>query len=297
MTPSPAFVPIGDVGRQRLHVPIMFNENLPFKAADPNYHVRLAEEITNEQQRKAWIENSWDIMAGGYFADVWRDAVHWIEPFDIPAAWRVDRSHDWGSSAPFATPWYAESNGEALPDGRSWPKGTLFVINEDYGCAGNPEQPNWKPNVGLRLLPKDIAARVKAVEARMLEGGFISRKVAPGPGDDPLWDLSRGESMAKQMADAGVIWERPLKGPGSRIAGWQAIEARLQASTKWPMEEPGLFVFQTCTHLRRTLPSLPRDEKNPDDIQTDGVEDHLADALRLRIVKGLQGNVARRLDF
>lgn len=290
------FKSVGEKGRERVHIPMNWEENLPFREADPDYHVRLAEDITNESQLKAWLYNSWDIMAGGYFADVWRDALHWIAPFDIPVDWYVDRSHDWGSSAPFATLWYAESNGEAIPDGRSWPRGTIFVINEDYGCAGDPEKPNWKPNVGLELLPKDIAARVKATEARMLSGGLLQRKPAPGPGDDPLWDVSRGESMAKQMADAGVLWTRPSKGPGSRVTGWMAIAQRLKAGHKQPIEEPGLFVFQTCKHLHRVLPSLPRDAKKPDDIASDS-EDHCADSLRYRVIKGLHGTLTRQVDF
>ena len=127
-------------------------------------------------------------------------------------------------------------------------------------------------------------------------GGFIQRKPLPGPGDDPLWDVSRGESMAKQMADVGVIWERPSKGPGSRVTGWQAIAGRLKAAHRQPMEDPGLFVFQNCPHLHRTLPSLPRDVKNPDDIDTNS-EDHLADSLRLRILQGMHGPVVKNVSF
>lgn len=290
------FKPIGEMGRERIRIPISWRENTPFRAADPDYHVRLAEEITNQAQLKAWLHGSWDIMAGGYFADIWRDGVHWIEPFDIPPTWYIDRSHDWGSSAPFCTLWFAESNGEALPDGRRWPKGTLFVINEDYGCAGNPEKPNWKPNVGLELLPKDIAARVRQTEERMMSTRFVQKKPQPGPGDDPLWDVSRGQSMAKQMSDAGVLWTRPSKGPGSRVAGWMEIAQRLKASRQHPMEEKGLFVFQTCKHLHRTLPSLPRDVKNPDDIDS-STEDHPADALRLRCLKSLHGSATRAVGF
>jgi len=290
------FKPLGEKGRERIRIPIRWRENEPFRAADPDYHVRLAEEITNQAQRDAWLHNSWNIMAGGYFADVWRDGSHWIEPFQIPPGWYVDRSHDWGSSAPFATLWFAESNGEALPDGRSWPKGTIFVINEDYGCAGDPQKPNWKPNVGLELLPRDIALRTTATEQRMFAAAMIPKEPLPGPADDPIFDVSRGESMAKQMADMGVLWTRPSKGPGSRIAGWMLIAAKLKAARQWPMEEPGLFVFRNCEHLHRTLPSLPRDLKKPDDIDS-STEDHCADALRIRIIKGLHGPVTAKVDF
>lgn len=286
------YKPYGAPGRERIRIPTYWRENEQYVASDPDYHVRLAETITNEAQRKAWLENSWDIVAGGRFSDVWQESRHFIEPFNIPSNWRVDRSFDWGSSSPFATLWYAESNGESLVDGRSWPKGTLFVINEDYGCAGDMNDVNWKPNVGLGLDTIQIAKRVKAHEEDMLKWGLIVRKPQPGPADDPMFDVSRGTSMAKQMAGERVLWTRPSKGKGSRVTSADMLAQRLSASLKHPMEEPGIFIFNTCHHLRRTLPILPRDPKNPDDVQSDS-EDHLYDALRLRLLFGIHGPVKR----
>lgn len=290
------FVPFGEPGRERIRIPIQWRENTSFVSADPDYHVRLAESITNEAQRKAWLENSWDIVAGGRFSDVWLDSVHCMEPFNIPSNWAIDRSHDWGSSKPFCTLWYAESNGEAIADGRRWPKGTLFVIHEDYGCAGDMNDVNWKPDVGLRLGPHEIAQRVKSNEAALREWGIITKQPRPGPGDDPLFDVSRGVSIASQMNKSGVVWTRPSKGRGSRVTGWQFIDDRLMASRKHPMEEPGLFIFDTCVHLRRTLPVLPRDPKNPDDVQTD-TEDHALDCLRLKLLSYPRGNIVHGVSF
>ena len=49
------------------------------------------------------------------------------------------------------------------------------------------------------------------------------------------------------------------------------------------MEEPGLFFFDTCRHLIRTLPTLPRDSKKPEDVDTQS-EDHAFDAVRYRLL-------------
>jgi len=267
-------------------------ENKQFVESDPDYHLRLAESIINEAQRKAWLEDSWDIVAGGRFSDVWKESVHFIEPFNIPSNWRVDRSFDWGSSHPFATMWYAESNGESLEDGRSWPAGTIFVINEDYGCAGDMNDVNWKPNVGLGLDPVEIARRVKKHEEDMLKWGLIVRKPQPGPADDPMFNVDRGVSMAKQMANERVLWTRPSKGKGSRVTGAQLLDQRLKASLSHPMEHPGLFIFNTCVHLRRTIPILPRDPKDPDAVDKSS-EDHLFDAVKLKLLAGIHGPVKR----
>ena len=45
------------------------------------------------------------------------------------------------------------------------------------------------------------------------------------------------------------------------------------------IREPGLRIFSTCRNLIRTLPLLPLDDSNPEDIDTNA-EDHAYDALR-----------------
>ena len=43
-------------------------------------------------------------------------------------------------------------------------------------------------------------------------------------------------------------------------------------------EKPGIFFFSTCIQCIRTIPTLPRDKQNPDDIDTKA-EDHLLDCI------------------
>lgn len=266
-------VPVGTPGLQRTHVYMDVEDNAPFLQADPDYITRL-DAITDENLRKAWRYGSWDIVAGAYFADVWRPAIHVLEPFPIPGRWKLDRTHDWGESKPFCTLWYAESNGEEVEIApsvkRSWPKGTLFVIAEDYGWNG-------KPNEGIRITATAIAQRVKATEERMKVWG----RVQPGPADLPA--MRSGQSLEQDMAQVGIRWLPPDKGPGSRVTGWARIYEYLENATKSPQERPGLFIFTTCTNLIRTLPALPRDEKDPDDIDSES-EDHAGDALRMKLL-------------
>jgi hypothetical protein len=46
-------------------------------------------------------------------------------------------------------------------------------------------------------------------------------------------------------------------------------------------EEAGLFVFDTCKQFIETVPSIPRDQRDMDDVDTD-CEDHIADESRYR---------------
>jgi len=50
------------------------------------------------------------------------------------------------------------------------------------------------------------------------------------------------------------------------------------------MEEPGLFVFNTCRQFIRTVPVLPRCDKDPDDVNTKA-EDHIGDEARYRCLE------------
>ena len=84
---------------------------------------------------------------------------------------------------------------------------------------------------------------------------------------------------------SGVHWERADKSPGSRKQGWEQIRKML-AQTMRPensaREHPGLFIFDTCEQWLRTIPTLPRDDKDLDDVDTDS-EDHIGDETRYRV--------------
>jgi hypothetical protein len=84
------------------------------------------------------------------------------------------------------------------------------------------------------------------------------------------------------MAHMGVSWDRADKSPFSRKTGFEKVRTRLKASLAHPMEEPGLFVFEDCRHFIRTVPTLPRDKREVDDIDSNA-EDHVYDETRYKI--------------
>ncbi len=274
--PAPAGVPIRDEqGLVRVRIHGHWSENLALLEADPEYPAKLRAD-GNEMRRRAWEQGDWDIVAGGMFDDVWDPRIHVLAPFDPPASWRIDRSFDWGSSKPFSVGWWAESDGTeaTLRDGtkRTFPRGTLFRIAEWYGW-------NQKPNKGLRMIDAEIGRGIVQRQKEIAWGG----RVKPGPADSSIFDQQNGDSPAAQQERAGVRWEPADKSPGSRVRGWEVMRRRLGASMKAPMEEPGLFIFETCRDWLRTVPTLTRDDKNPDDVDTEA-EDHAADETRYRIL-------------
>lgn len=275
-----------DILKTQTHIFSSYREN---RNLAPEYVAEL-EGITDENKRKAWLFGSWDVISGGMFDSVWRKDTHIVQPFEIPAGWKIDRSFDYGKSKPFSVGWWAESQGGdvLLPNGKLLRtiKGDLFRIAEWYGCE------EGKSNKGLNLLATEIAEGI--IERELSMG--IHARVVPGPADNAIWNVDDGNSIAVNMAKPvyvdgigmrGVSWVRSDKSKGSRKAGWEKIRQMLSNAIPDPITKTrrlsGLFVFNTCGYFIEQLPVLPRSEDDLDDIDTD-CEDHIADEARYRVL-------------
>jgi hypothetical protein len=261
----------------RVFIPSRVQDNRILMRNDPGYVDRISQSGPAWLVR-AWLNGDWDVVAGGMFDDIWRRDVHVLPSVpvaEIPRAWRLDRSFDWGSSKPFSVGWWAESNGEPLVyHGRTYGavRGDLIRVAEWYGWSG-------RRNEGLRMLAVDIADGVKQRES---EWGITGR-VQPGPADSAIYSVENGKSIAGDMKSRGVSWRVADKRPGSRKQGWEAIRGMMTAAASpSPREQPGLFIADRCTQFIATVPVLTRSAKDPDDVDTDA-EDHIADETRYRV--------------
>lgn len=296
----PKRAPIEEGGMLRQYIPATVYDNPALLKEDPGYIDRL-KGLGSPELVKAMLEGNWDIVAGGMFDDLWRRDVHVVEPFRIPKGWYINRCFDWGSSKPFAVLWVAESNGEPVEydDGTFYrfPPGTLFVIDEWYGNDKRAKD----PNTGLFMTNNDIGAGIKYREDNNTILASISSRINPGPADNSIYTVINNMSQSSGVnagfwGNAGRsradIFFPSDKSPGSRVKRWSLIRDRLACSRdiklNKPMERPGLFVFNVCNDLIRTLPTAPRDEKKMEDIDT-ASEDHLLDALGYRVLQARAG--------
>lgn len=296
--PTPPGVIYGDVisdeeTGDRRAIRSDLRENIVLLRADKDYMKRLRASARNPAELEAWIAGSWEIVSGGMFDDIWfrvRERMV-LPPFQIPRSWRIDRSFDWGSSKPFSVGWWAESDGTPirLPGGRtmSTVRGDLFRIKEWYGWDGKT------PNKGCRMIAKDIA---KGIVERELRWGIHGR-VRRGVADASIFDDTNGNSIARDMEERvivdgvryrGVYFDPADKRSGSRKQGWEQIRKMMSAVVppegQLVREEPGLFVTTECSQFLRTVPTIPRDADNLDDVDTES-EDHVADEVRYRVRK------------
>ena len=225
----------------RRFIPAKLEDN-PYLMQTDDYYAMLAS--LPEVQRKQFLEGNWEAFEDSSFPEFNKD-VHVIKPFDIPRNWMRFRACDWGYSSPACCLWIAidfDNN--------------LFVYRELY----------------TKKITADLFAR-KVLEAE--QGEYIRYGVL----DSSTW-ARRGDigpSIAETMILEGCRWRPSDRSPRSRIAGKLEIHKRLR-----PEEEtgyPSLFILDNCINLIRTLPMLPVDKNNPEDVDTHA-EDHAYDALR-----------------
>ena len=226
--------------------------------AQPDYVRQL--EALPPKLREAWLDGSWDVHMGQFFEEFRNLPEHYadmrwthvIEPFEIPADWRVYRSFDWGYHRPFSCGWWAVDY-----------DGVAYRILEMYGCTDTP-------NEGVRWTPDRVFTELARTERehRWLRG----RKIT-GVADPAIWDGSTGESIANCAARHGIYFSR---GDHARIPGWMQLHYCLA------FDENGcamMYVFKNCAAFIRTLPLLQYDAQRVEDLDSDG-EDHIADETR-----------------
>ena len=225
----------------RKFIPAKLQDN-PYLMQTDDYYAMLAS--LPEVQKKQFLEGDWDAYESSSFPEFSRP-VHVIEPFDIPRNWMKFRAADWGYSSPACCLWFAVDYDN-----------NLFVYRELYA--------------------KRNTADVFAKKVLELEDGEYIRY---GVLDSSTW-ARRGDigpSIAETMIQEGCRWRQSDRSPRSRISGKVEVHKRLRVNEE--TGHPSLFIFSNCLNLIRTLPMLPVDKNNPEDVDT-YAEDHAYDALR-----------------
>jgi len=234
--------PTGTKTITRRFIPAKLQDN-PYLMQTDDYYAMLAS--LPEIQRKQFLDGDWDAFEDSAFPE-FNKSIHVVDPFEIPKGWQRFRSADWGYSSPACVLW--------------------FAIDYDNNL--------W---IYRELYTKKITADVFARKVLELEKGEYIRY---GVLDASTW-AKRGDigpSIAETMVQQGCRWRPSDRTPKSRISGKLEIHKRLKPSEN-EKKDPGLRIFSSCRNLIRTLPILPLDESNPEDINTH-VEDHAYDALR-----------------
>ena len=218
-------------------------DNPALLESDPEYVKNL--ESLSSQLRDAWLYGKWDSFIGQYFTE-WRAAVHVMEPFPIPQAWRRYFAMDYGLDM-LAGYLIAMS-----------PEGQAFIYREIYQSG---------------LIISDAAKAIKS----MCGDEDIYKYLAP----PDMWNRRQetGKSVAEIFHENGVYLARASN---ERVAGWLDMKEWLKVYNGHDGQPTaGLRVFSCCPNLIRCIPLLQYDTKQTSDAATTPHEvTHAPDAIR-----------------
>jgi phage terminase large subunit len=207
----------------------------------PDRYASIIEGINDPVLREAYKTGNWHIFAGQYFS-TWRFDRHVIDPFDVPVYWRKWGGFDWGFGKPLSFGIYTKD-----PDTTR-----VYKIAQLYQAE---------------LTNYEAVHKIKALRGDMTLDVIYA--------DPSIWARKSkdGRSTADDYQDLGITL---TPANNNRIAGWQVLRDYL-ADLK--DGEPGLQVFRNCYDTWRTFPTMVRDRRNPEDLDTD-LEDHAVDETR-----------------
>ena len=230
---------------------------------------------------RAWLTGDWAVNRGAYFASVLDESRNAIDPWDgMPGErhwkhgarmWPHWLAHDFGSTAPSVTYLIAKSPG-AEHQGKFYPRDSLILVDELAAISRD----NLNKGLGWTAAITGEAVRE-----------FCERwKVKPhGVADDACFaKTGHANSIADEFRRAGVYFDPAKK--SDRISGWQMMR-RLLADAGKP-DVPGLYVSRACEYFWATVPTLARDQKRVEDLDSSG-PDHAADACRYGILRQSRG--------
>ena len=193
------------------------------------------------------------------------EAVHVIEPFDVPREWQDMISIDPGMTAPLSAHWYA-ADGD----------GNVYVVAEHYQAG-------------------------RTVEEHMEEIERISRELdwkRDGSGRlSALMDAAADQhTLQAERSVAELFREKGLnvntRVNKSKWAGIQRVRQYLKPrpamdGERWPRGKPRLFIFKTCPMMIREIKRYRwKGEGEEEPVKKD---DHAMDELRYYLMRREEG--------
>ena len=235
----------------RKFIPARLTDN-PYLMQNGEYEAMLRS--LPEVERRRLLEGDWDVAEGAAFPEFSR-LVHVCDAAttQIPTNWIRIRAADYGYSSPSCVLWGAVD----------WDD-NLWIYREFYGKGQTAEN---LANIIANFEGEDPGMYYTVLDAS-------------------CWNRTgTGPSIAETMIRSGVRWTPSDR---NRLAGKMEVHRRLQEN---PIsKEPRIKILSTCTHLIRTLSSLPLSKTNTEDVDTKA-DDHAYDALRYMCMTRARGHL------
>ncbi len=239
----------------------------------------------------AWLDGSFQRVAGSFFGDVWRPDIHIVDswPF-IPPGWDVRLSLDWGSRAPAVACLIAVArDGAKSPDGKPYAAGSAVVLGETHTAV----LPSLSEGDGSS--PAEMALRIKdeLLNPYELTPGRIRVAVA-----DPQIHVKSAGRHSYSIGDEFRAHGLRFIGANrtNRPARLQQIRSLLHGATK--EGSPGLWITRPCEGLLQTLPIIQASPFRFGDIDTSlNTPRHWLDSLSYGLSTSRGSGAVRQLNF
>lgn len=241
-------------GLTRAYVPFRYTDNEYIDQAQyEKYLLSLDEHL-----RRALMDGDWNILEGTRFPQ-FRTSLHTItpeqlplEPFGIPRVVGVD----YGFGDPFAAVWMAKVGD------------TIVVYREVTAKNLNSEQQ------AQTILDNETEHEDGTVALDEMAWARNTAHVGAKLGGEEAPLGSIAYDYRKTLTGRHVVKAR--HGPGSRVQRWAQLD-RLLAVPEG-RKTPRVLIYDTCRELINAIQSIPRDKRNPNDIDTNSPLDHVLDA-------------------
>jgi hypothetical protein len=237
---------------------------------DPGYETRLRAGCAGDPElAEAYVNGLWNLQAGFFFGLEWDANVHVLPrdlPFPIHAGWYPRLALDHGTTAPNVTLFAGECPGD-VP---GIPKGSTVVFDESTDV-------DWS-DVGLNTSHQWPLGKIAE---NILAGCRQWQMFAQGVADDSASFDARGDSLIEvYRREFNISFTKPAsKGRRQSLA----IIKMLLANAAARNGKPGLYISERCPYLIATLPTIMRDPRDREDIDTKSA-DHAIDSLRYHLL-------------
>lgn len=258
-----------DDGMEWVLLPATYQRN-PHNPANYLNNLEAASHKDRELFR-AWVEGAWNIARGAMFADCIDEEYQRVPFASLPwqrnsdGTFTPDRrtfgylAADWGQSAPAV----AFACRKILVATGKFPKGSLILVDE----VSSADPDDWSQGMNWSLGKFADAMGEMVERTGIYKIGCI----------DDAKGLSPDDTLIKGMAMPPYHFSfvRPQK---NRRSGWAAMREML-TNAKERNGRPGLWATERCRGFWATVPVMPRDPLNAEDVDTRSV-DHWGDAGR-----------------
>jgi phage terminase large subunit len=211
--------------------------------------------------RRALLEGDWNSFTGQVFGE-FRTDIHVVEPFAIPPWWKRWRSNDPGFNDPGVWHWFAVNE-----DGRVFCYREATFSAEECGDKV-PYSEQARKVVEMTSTKEELMWTVTGMDA-----WFKDRAKGTGKSIIDYYSLGGISGFRKPIHGAGSVMTR-VGVTHEYLRPYKDHEGKTIAK---------LAIFNTCKKLIATLPSIPHDRVNVEEIDRNCPFNHWFDSMSMGI--------------